>query len=222
MGLFSGMVSVDLLHYERLLWRRGYIQIAGVDEAGRGPLAGPVVAAAVIFPRGQTALPGIDDSKRLTARQREAAVALIHTHALAVGVGMVSEQVIDRINILQATYRAMLEAVRRLNLTPDHLLIDGRGSPETFIPTTTLIKGDRLSLSVAAASIIAKVTRDQRMVEYHDLYPQYRFDKHKGYPTAEHLRAIRRWGWCPIHRRSFHPKQLQDLSPWPLPATPKG
>ncbi len=203
----------DLLHHEKLLWRQGIDWIAGVDEAGRGPLAGPVVAAAVIFRRQQPLMAGINDSKKLSARQREAAVDEIRAKAVSIGVGIVPETEIDRVNILQATYLAMLEAVAELDRRPDHLLIDGRGKPETFVPVTTLIKGDSLSMSIAAASIIAKVTRDRLMVQYHEQYPQYRFDKHKGYPTAMHIDAIRRWGWCPIHRRSFHPRQLQDILP---------
>jgi len=204
-------MGLDLLHYERRLWQLGVQTVAGIDEAGRGPLAGPVVAAAVIFPARQKWLPEINDSKKLTARQREHAFAIISTTALAIGIGIVSEAEIDRINILQATYQAMLQAIHTLEPQPQHLLIDGRGKPETFIPTTTLVKGDQLSMSVAAASIIAKVTRDRLMMHYHEQYPHYRFDKHKGYPTRAHLQAIRQWGWCSIHRRSFHPKQLQDL-----------
>jgi ribonuclease HII len=203
----------DLLRYERALWRQHVQNIAGVDEAGRGPLAGPVVAAAVIFSAHQTLIQSINDSKKLTARQREKAFVLIHEHALAIGIGIVAEDEIDRLNILQATYQAMLKAVQNLTLQPEHLLIDGNGKPETFLPVTTLIKGDGLSMSIAAASIIAKVTRDRLMHQYHELYPQYRFDKHKGYPTAIHIQAIREWGWCPIHRRSFHPKKLQDMLP---------
>lgn len=204
---------IDLLHYERLFWRQGAEWIAGLDEAGRGPLAGPVVAAAVIFKCRQPLLAGIDDSKKLSERQREAAFVRIQATALSIGIGIVPEADIDRLNILQATYLAMLQAVAQLDRSPDRLLIDGRGKPETFIPVTTLIKGDSLSMSIAAASIIAKVTRDRLMMEYHELYPQYRFDKHKGYPTAFHMQAIRQWGWCPIHRRSFHPKQLRDILP---------
>ncbi len=198
----------DLLNYERQLWQQGLQWVAGVDEAGRGPLAGPVVAAAIIFPRGQEILSGVNDSKKLTAAQREKAYEVILQQAAGVGIGIVSEAEIDEINILQATYRAMLQAVNNLGRPPQHLLIDGRGRPETFYPVTTLIKGDSRSLSIAAASIIAKVTRDRLMLEFHDQYPQYGFARHKGYPTKAHLQAIRQHGWCPIHRRSFHPKQL--------------
>jgi len=198
----------DLLIYERQLWQQGLQWVAGVDEAGRGPLAGPVVAAAIIFPRGQEILSGVNDSKKLSAAQREKAYEVIMQQAAGVGIGIVSESEIDEINILQATYRAMLQAVNNLVQPPQHLLIDGRGRPETFYPVTTLIKGDSRSLSIAAASIIAKVTRDRLMLEFHDQYPQYGFARHKGYPTRAHLQAIRQHGWCPIHRRSFHPKQL--------------
>jgi ribonuclease HII len=202
------LYSKDLLLYERQLWQQGIQWIAGVDEAGRGPLAGPVVAAAIVFPTGQSLLAGVNDSKKLTAAQRETAYQVILQRAVCVGVGIVSEAEIDEINILQATYRAMLQAVHNLANPPQHLLIDGRGRPETFYPVTTLIKGDSRSLSIAAASIIAKVTRDRLMLEYHDQYPQYGFARHKGYPTKAHLQAIRQHGWCPIHRRSFHPKNL--------------
>lgn len=198
----------DLLIYERQLWQQGLQWVAGVDEAGRGPLAGPVVAAAIIFPRGQEILSGVNDSKKLTAAQREKAYEVIMQQAAGAGIGIVSESEIDEINILQATYRAMLQAVNNLGQPPQHLLIDGRGRPETFYPVTTLIKGDSRSLSIAAASIIAKVTRDRLMLEFHNQYPQYGFARHKGYPTKAHLQAIRQHGWCPIHRRSFHPKQL--------------
>jgi ribonuclease HII len=204
----SGRYDGDLLYFERQLWQQGLEWIAGVDEAGRGPLAGPVVAAAVVFPAGQPILSGINDSKKLSAAQRDAAYQVILQEAVEVGVGVVSETEIDEINILQATYRAMLQAVNKLASPPQHLLIDGRGKPETLYPVTTLIKGDSRSLSIAAASIIAKVTRDRLMLEYHDTYPQYGFGRHKGYPTKAHLQAIRQHGWCPIHRRSFHPKNL--------------
>jgi len=200
-------------------------RVAGLDEAGRGAWAGPVVAAAVILPPGDgvcAALAGVRDSKQLSPAARERLAARVLDVALAVGVGRGEQQEIDALGIVPTTRLAMQRALAALSVAPEALVIDALRLPGVDLPQDAFPYADARSLSVAAASIIAKVTRDQRMVEYHDLYPQYRFDKHKGYPTAEHLRAIRRWGWCPIHRRSFHPKQLQDLSPWPLPATPKG
>ena len=200
----------DWLYFESALWNDGVERVAGIDEAGRGPLAGPVVAAAVIFKPDTSAIAGIDDSKRLSARQREQLFAQIHAAAWGVGVGLASPEEIDRFNILQATYLAMRRAVAQLPLAADHLLVDGRGLPTLEIPGEALIQGDRRSMSIAAASIIAKVTRDRLMVEYDALHPGYGFARHKGYPTADHIEAIRRRGHCAIHRRSFHPRALQQ------------
>lgn len=177
--------------------------IAGIDEAGRGPLAGPVVAAAVVLPAGY--FNGeIKDSKKLTARQRERLYERIHQESLAVGIGVVEAPIIDRINILQATLFAMREAVSSINPPPDFLLVDGRDRIPLEIPQETIIGGDSRSISIAAASIIAKVSRDRIMEIYHRQFPQYNFRQNKGYPTKEHREAIRRYGWCKIHRRSFN------------------
>ena len=193
-----------MLHFEKKLWIRGVRAIAGIDEAGRGPLAGPVVAAAVIFPQ-DIALAGINDSKKLTEVKREGLFNQIATHALAVGVGVLSEKEIDCINILQASLKAMHLAVEKLKLQPDHLLIDGNQTLRNWLGNqTAIIKGDQKSLSIAAASIIAKVTRDRMMVAYDKQYPQYGFAKHKGYGTKAHVQAIQKYGRCPIHRTSFH------------------
>lgn len=180
----------------------GFSAIAGVDEAGRGPLAGPVVSAAVILPE---ALPisGINDSKKLTPKKREALYKEIYRHAVAVGVGIVEPAEIDRINILQASLAAMVIAVANLRCKPDFLLIDGPYSLSMDLPQQAIIRGDSKSISVAAASIIAKVTRDRIMEAYHRKYPEFNFAVNKGYPTKAHQAAIKRVGCCPIHRLSF-------------------
>lgn len=192
----------DMLFFEKRAARRGFRFIAGIDEAGRGPLAGPVVAAAVILPPDAD-LPGVTDSKQLTATRRERHFEEICSCALAVGVGCIDSVEIDRINILKATFAAMIQAVENLDSPPDCLLIDGPYRLPVGIPHEGIPKGDRLSLSIAAASIVAKVRRDRMMLEYHELYPQYGFDSHKGYGSARHLEALRRYGPCPIHRVSF-------------------
>jgi ribonuclease HII len=187
---------------EKLLSERGYVYIAGVDEVGRGPLAGPVVAGAVIFPCSWTH-PAIRDSKQLTEKKREQLYAVISQAALAWSWAAVDHREIDRINILQASLKAMQGAVEALPLTPDYLLIDGIYPIATVIPQTPLIKGDQRSLATAAASIMAKVTRDTMMKQYHEQYPQYNFARNKGYGTREHFRALASWGPSPIHRQSF-------------------
>lgn len=192
----------DREQHEKRLAVRGFVRIAGVDEAGRGPLAGPVVAAAVIL--GPFRHPLIRDSKKLTPRQRALLHDLIMEKALAVGIGTIDHTVIDACNILNATRQAMVAAVAALTPVPDHLLIDAL-SLALDIPQTPLVRGDDLSVSIAAASIIAKVTRDRLMVGLHSMYPQYGFDRHKGYPTAEHRRLLTALGPCPVHRRSFAP-----------------
>ncbi len=205
---------MDLLSYEQTLWEQELTYVAGVDEAGRGPLAGPVVAAAVVFSCRQTPLEGVDDSKKLTPRGRLQAYQLIQDTAASVGVGIVHHREIDQINILQASLKAMRLAVEKLTLRPDYLLIDGRDRiPDLSIPALALVKGDGLSLSIAAASIIAKVVRDDYMCHMDELYPEYGFSRHKGYATRVHLQAIRRHGLCAIHRRSFHPRTLEDTTP---------
>jgi len=188
--------------FEAEVRTRGFRVIAGLDEAGRGPLAGPVVAAAVVLPpRGKWT--GVDDSKKLSPAQREKIFPLLYEKALGVGVGIVEAQEIDRLNILQASLRAMQLAVEKLPLPPDFLLIDGIHTLRFPLPQQTIPKGDQRCLSIAAASIVAKVTRDRLMTAYHDQYPQYNFARHKGYGTKEHLQAIRKYGCCPLHRQSF-------------------
>ncbi len=197
------------LHYERSLWAAGAQHVAGVDEAGRGPLAGPVVAAAVIFPP-EPHIPGVNDSKKLSPAQRELLYQLISSQALAIGVGIIGEETIDRINILQATYCAMKQAIASLEIAPVHVLVDGRPIPDLNIPQTAIIGGDGKCFSIAAASIIAKVTRDRLMLDYDRQYPQYGFAQHKGYPTRKHVQAIIEHGFCPIHRTSFKIKNRES------------
>jgi ribonuclease HII len=199
--LFSNS-PVDLLSFERQGLRNGFLQIAGIDEAGRGPLAGPVVAAAVILPTG-ILIKGVDDSKKLSPAKREQLFDIIIDQALSIGIGMGSPELIDQINILQATRHAMLEAVSQLTPPPDFILIDGINTIDSPIPQKTIKKGDSLSLSIAAASIIAKVTRDRLMRELDKIHPGYGFHGHKGYGSALHLEAIRRLGPSPVHRLTF-------------------
>ena len=191
--------------FELRAGRLGFDAIAGVDEAGRGPLAGPVVAAAVIFPSGYTN-GEIRDSKKLTPLKREALYKIIRSDAISIGLGAIEASTIDRINILQATLAAMKIAVLNLSPQPDYILIDGINNIDIPIQQEATIRGDSLSVSVAAASIIAKVSRDQLMDRYHVLYPQYNFLKNKGYGTKEHREAVKRYGRCKIHRRSFRIK----------------
>jgi ribonuclease HII len=191
--------------FECEAWTRGFRRIAGLDEVGCGPLAGPVVAAAVIIPRRCGALIGLRDSKRLTEEQRESFYQVITDVAIGVGVGIVDAQVIDAVNIRQAARLAMEDALTQLSPPPDFLILDAIRLPRVLIEQRMVIKGDGLCLSVAAASVIAKVTRDRLMVEADRRFPKYRFLAHKGYGTAEHLRLLRRYGPCPLHRRSFRP-----------------
>ncbi len=195
-------LAVDMRLHERDAYRRGFRFICGIDEAGRGPLAGPVVAAAVVLPK-TVHLPGITDSKKLSAEQREDFCGKIRPRALAIGIGVVDNVEIDRINILQATFRAMVGAVGQLAIEPDFLLIDGPYELPLQIEQKGIVQGDCLSVSIAAASIIAKVHRDRLMCEFHETFPQYGFDSHKGYATARHCEAIRRHGPCSLHRISF-------------------
>lgn len=190
----------DLYSFEREATLMGYGRIAGVDEAGRGPLAGPVVAAAVIL---AGPVDGLADSKTLTAARREKLFDAVMASKSSVGVGMTDAADIDRINILQATYEAMRQALDGLSPTPDYILADAVTIPRIAIPQKGIIKGDALSASIAAASIIAKVTRDRLLLELHEKYPQYGFDIHKGYGTALHLARLREHGPCPAHRVSF-------------------
>lgn len=180
----------------------GYHLICGIDEAGRGPLAGPVVAGACILPKDAEIL-YLNDSKKLSEKRREELYVEIKEKAVSWAVGIIDNHVIDDINILQATYRAMRSAVSQLQPEPDLLLVDAVTIPETDIRQVGIVKGDAKSVSIAAASILAKVTRDHLMVEYDAVYPEYGFAKHKGYGTAQHIAAIREYGLTPIHRRSF-------------------
>ena len=191
-----------MLEFETLARRQGFLVIAGVDEAGRGPLAGPVVAAAVVLPEGHR-IAGVDDSKKLAEAKRNLLFDVIMKQAVSVGVGLSDSQTVDRINILQATLRAMESAVSSLSHQPDCLLIDGISKTALQLHQKTIIKGDSLSLSVAAASIIAKVTRDRIMVAYEKEYPGYGFAGHKGYGSAAHMAAIAAMGPTPIHRLTF-------------------
>jgi ribonuclease HII len=193
---------MDLWAYEHHAARCGYRRIAGIDEAGRGPLAGPVVAAAVVLPPGFHD-PHVNDSKKLTPARRNRLYHSIYEQALTVGIGIVDAVEIDRINILQASLRAMAIAVGNLAPPPDHLLIDGTFSIPFQLPQTPIPKGDSLSVSIAAASIVAKVTRDRLMDTYDWHYPHFGFARHKGYPTQDHREAIRVFGCSPIHRRTF-------------------
>ena len=196
------MQEVDMLAYESSLYQLGYQFIAGVDEAGRGALAGPVVASAVILPKNKL-IPRLTDSKQLTELQRERFYAELQLQAIAIGVGTISNEDIDRANILIATLKAMSGAISDLSTKPDYILIDGNKAPVLSIPNRAIPKGDSRSISIAAASVVAKVTRDRLMCEFHEIYPQYRFNKHKGYPTRQHRAAIAQFGPCVIHRRSF-------------------
>ncbi len=184
----------------------GFRRIAGLDEAGRGPLAGPVVAAVVILPRRWSS-DILDDSKLLSENQRYTLFTAITAHARAWSVGTASEQEIDELNILGATRLAGHRAINDLGSPPDYLLLDALHLPTVFIPQRPVIKGDQLSVSIAAASILAKVTRDRIMKTYHERFPDYQFHIHKGYPTPEHLKRLRQFGPCPGHRRSFRPVQ---------------
>jgi ribonuclease HII len=195
-------MNADLWAFEKSLAAEGYIKIAGVDEAGRGPLAGPVVSAAVILPPGFQAR-NVTDSKKLSPRQRAYLCAYIYDQARAIGIGIVDALEIDRINILQASKLSMVMALSNLGPQPDYVLVDGNFSLQTELPHRPIVKGDARSVSIAASSIVAKVTRDSLMLRYHEDFPQYGFDRHKGYPTKAHKAAIAIHGPCRIHRRSF-------------------
>jgi len=194
--------SSDFWEFERALWKRGLTRIAGVDEAGVGPLAGPVVAAAVMLPAG-IVLPGIDDSKRLSARQREKGAELIRSKAVAWSIGRASVEEIDNLNIRNASILAMQRAVAQLDPAPEHVLVDWHRLPSLTCEQTNLVHGDARSMSIAAASILAKVERDEIMRELDRHHPGYGFAQHKGYPTREHYAALARLGPCPEHRRGF-------------------
>jgi ribonuclease HII len=206
---------IDRFEFERALWSRSVARVAGVDEAGRGPLAGPVVAAAAILPShwAESGLPieleGLNDSKQLTETQREKYFEFLTACAeIEFGIALVDAGVIDEINILQATHRAMNDALAQLN--PQHALVDGRPVKTMRVPQTAIVKGDTRSYSIAAASVLAKVTRDRLMLDYAVQFPEYGFAEHKGYGTAKHLAAIEKHGACPIHRKTFAPLKPKE------------
>lgn len=202
-------MDLKKLTWEKKIWKSKNKFIAGIDEAGRGPLAGPVVAAAVIFPKDLKPF-YLNDSKKLSPLKREKIFEQIVKRALTIGVGFSENNIIDEINILQATYRAMRQAISKLIIPPDYVLVDGREIPDLNISQTGIVKGDQLCYSIAAASIIAKVTRDRLMVEFDKKYPQYLFAQHKGYPTKLHIKAIQNFGYCPIHRQTFKIRKLEE------------
>ncbi len=196
------MSDVNLWEIEDEFYAKGVSVICGVDEAGRGPLAGPVCAAAVILPP-HLEIPGLNDSKKLTDKRRRELMPVIKEQALAYGIAFATEQEIDELNILQATFLAMERAIRQLNINPDLALIDGNREKDFGLPVQTVIKGDSRSANIAAASVLAKVTRDDLMLEMAEKYPQYEFEVHKGYGTRKHYDALREFGPSPIHRMSF-------------------
>jgi ribonuclease HII len=204
-------MTAELWAFENLLAEQGYTKIAGVDEAGRGPLAGPVVSAAVVLPSDFQSY-GVTDSKKLSPSRRARLFDHIYDQARAIGIGIVDPLEIDRINILQAAKLSMVLALANLGTPPDYVLVDGNFRLETRLPHQPIVKGDARSISIAAASIVAKVSRDRLMLRYHDEFPQYGFGRHKGYPTKAHKAAIARHGPCRIHRRSFK-GVLEHLDP---------
>ena len=196
------MSTVNMWEIENEFLQQGYQVICGVDEAGRGPLAGPVCAAAVILPPN-TEIPGLNDSKKLSDKQRRELYPIIKKQAIAYGIAFATEKEIDEINILQATFLAMERAVAQLNSAPDLLLIDGNRKKDFGTPAETVVRGDSLSASIAAASVLAKVTRDDYMLEQAANYPEYGFEVHKGYGTKAHYAALQQHGHCPLHRVTF-------------------
>jgi len=194
----------DLYQYEKELYKKGIKYIAGVDEVGRGPLVGPVVTACVILPE-DFKLEGLTDSKKLSEKKRDLFYDYIMEHAISVSVGQMSEKVIDEVNIYEATKLAMYEAIDKAKIAPEHVLIDAMKLEKLKMPSTSIIKGDAKSISIAAASVIAKVTRDRMMVELDQKYPMYGFAKHKGYPTKAHVEAIEKYGIIEEHRKTFKP-----------------
>lgn len=198
------MEKVDLYQYEKELWKNGINLIAGMDEVGRGPLIGPVVTACVILPK-DFVLEGLTDSKKLSEKKREEFYDYIMEHAINVGIGMMDEKVIDEVNIYEATKLAMYQAVEKSKVKPEHVLIDAMKLDKLEMPSTSIIKGDAKSISIAAASVIAKVTRDRMMIELDKKYPMYGFKSHKGYPTKKHIEAIKEYGLIDGYRKTFKP-----------------
>ncbi len=203
------MACNDMWQIEHEMAQKGYQLICGVDEAGRGPLAGPVCAAAVVLPK-DLEIPGLDDSKKLSDKRRRELMPIIKEQAIAYGIGMVNHGVIDEINILQATFLAMERAMEQLSVRPELALIDGNREKNFGIPVMTVVKGDSRSANIAAASVLAKVTRDDYMLEMAEKYPGYGFEIHKGYGTKAHYQALRDLGPCPIHRMTFLRKFYGD------------
>lgn len=202
---------MELFQYDTHIREEGYSLLCGVDEAGRGPLVGPVVAAAVILPP-DFQLDGLNDSKKLTEKKREALFTIIKEQAVAYGIGVADHKEIDEVNILQATFLAMRRAVAALEQQPDLILVDGNQDPKLGLETRTVVKGDATSASIAAASVLAKVTRDHMLIELDREYPQYHFAKHKGYGTKDHYAQLMTYGPCPYHRRTFL-KKLKGVLP---------
>lgn len=199
---------MDWLLYENAAYEKGYQYVCGVDEAGRGPLAGPVCAAAVILPKGMI-IEGVNDSKKLSEKKREALFDVICNSALAYSIAFAEVEEIEEVNILRATMNTMKRAVEGLNIKADFVYIDGNTMPPVDIDGECIVKGDAKSMSVACASILAKVSRDRLMLKYAEMYPRYYFEKHKGYGTKVHVEALKEYGPCPIHRMSFLTKILK-------------
>lgn len=198
------MEKINLYMYEKELWNQGINYVAGMDEVGRGPLIGPVVTACVILPK-DFELKGLTDSKKLSEKKREEYYDYIMEHALSVGIGMMDEKIIDKVNIYEATKLAMYQAVENSSITPEHILIDAMKLEKLKMPSTSIIKGDAKSISIAAASVIAKVTRDRMMIKLDQKYPMYGFKSHKGYPTKKHIEAIEQYGLIDGYRKTFKP-----------------
>lgn len=196
--------EIDNRQYEKELYSKGYKLIGGIDEVGRGPLVGPVVTACVILPKDFT-LDGLTDSKKLSEKKRDMFYDIIMEKAISVGIGIMNEDVIDEVNIYEATKLAMYQAVDNLNIKPDYILIDAMKLDKLDVPSTSIIKGDLKSITISAASVIAKVTRDRMMYELDKKYPMYKFAKNKGYPTKDHIEAIVKYGILKEHRKTFKP-----------------
>jgi ribonuclease HII len=194
---------LNLKKEEKILYEKGIVSICGIDEAGRGPLAGPVVVACSLMPK-ESMIEGVNDSKKISEKKREKLYDLILDEAISYGIGIVDQKEIDEINILQATKKGLTEAIKQMEIKPNVILVDALNNIDTLkIPYQSIIKGDAKSYAIAAASIIAKVTRDRIMREWDNVYPQYGFASHKGYGTAKHILAIKEYGPCPLHRKSF-------------------
>jgi ribonuclease HII len=208
MEILKRVRDIDSLHFERQLWDSGISYVVGVDEVGRGPLAGPVYACAVVFDKGYF-LTGVRDSKELSEKKREEFAGTLSKNAISWSLGSAEVDEIDRFNIRQATFKAMQRAIAGLTVNPDYIIIDGEDLPGSAYPSRGIIKGDKKSFTIAAASIMAKVFRDNYMKEIDQEYPVYQFKKNKGYGTAEHIKAIKEYGYCKHHRRTFLKKIIE-------------